>query len=296
MYRARRYLVNSSGLFLGKNTLQPLATDGFGNLTGERTRNLFTRCPASRETRGNSISSPTNGTKRRELWRGTSVSPTIRPLGQHRRRFDFNQKLTTLNVGLSYTKSSNEATLDHDAAPYLFNSCGTASCNFVSSTSYIESLEGGKKVLHGDRTDWGGLVGLTQVVNKNAQVSGNLGYTHSRGYLSNPYKVVEIAFVDPEQQFLSPSPDVLYVNVNSILEKRPDTRNQWQLDMRYAQYIDAADAALHLNYGYFRDWGIRHTRLPSGCSRLRMLTVTPLATTRSRPPLLRTVFVTNCLW
>jgi hypothetical protein len=88
-------------------------------------------------------------------------------------------------------------------------------------------------------------------VNKNAQVSGNLGYTHSRGYLSNPYKVVEIAFVDPEQQFLSPSPDVLYVNVNSILEKRPDTRNQWQLDMRYAQYIDAADAALHLNYGLF---------------------------------------------
>ena len=114
---------------------------------------------------------------------------------------------------------------------------------------------------YGKRHDWAATAGVTQVFTPNAQVQANLGYTRSQGYLSNPYKLVEVAFIDPEQQFLAPSPDVQYVNVDSILEKRPDLRKQWLWNIRYAQYIEATDAGLHLNYAYFRDdWGIRaHT-------------------------------------
>ena len=116
--------------------------------------------------------------------------------------------------------------------------------------------------LYGDRRDWAATAGLTQILNANAQVQTNLAYTRSEGYLSNPYKLVEVAFIDPEQQFLAPSPDVLYVERrtrSSTSGPTCATNGSWNI--RYAQYIDAADAGLHLNYAYFRDdWGIRAQR------------------------------------
>ena len=176
-------------------------------------------------------------------------------------QWDLDQKLTTINAGVAYTWSDISATLDHDAVPYIFNACGTPACNFVSSTGRIADAGAGGKILYGQRQDWAATLGVTQVLTPNAQMQANLGYTHSAGYLSNPYKLVTVAFIDPQQQFLSPSPDLLVVNVGAIMEKRPDLRQQWLLNLRYAQYVPAADAGLHLNYSYFSDdWGIRaHT-------------------------------------
>lgn len=262
---ASPYLVSNSNLFLDAKTLQPLKTDGFGNLTGGVDNQLVhTLSGASRETR-----KQVDFNFRRE-WEdmsvdvggGTSIeNDYVSRFAAIGGRWDFNQKLTTLNLGLSYTGDSTNATLDHDATPYIYNACGNATCNFVSSTSHIDDLGAGKKVLRGDRDDWAGVVGLTQILNRNAQVNTNLGYTRSHGYLSSPYRVVEVAFIDPNQQFLSPSPNALYINTNSMLDKRPDKRNQWLWNLRYAQYIDATNAGLHLNYAYFRDdWGIQaHT-------------------------------------
>ena len=262
---ASPYIVNSGPLYLDKRTLNPLRTDGFGNLTGgEDTQLVHTIAGASRETRRqvdfdlrrewNEAALDVNG--------GVSSEPDYlsRFLGIGGQR-DFDQKLTTINAGLAYTSSNISATLDHDAVPYIFNACGNPSCNFVSSTAHIANAGNGGKVLYGRREDWAATLGLTQVLTADAQVQANLGYTHSQGYLSNPYKLVTVAFVDPEQQFLAPSPDALVVNVGAIMEKRPDLRQQWLFNFRYAQYIAAADAGLHLNYAYFSDdWGIRaHT-------------------------------------
>ncbi|MGZ8252827.1 MAG: DUF3570 domain-containing protein, partial [Methylophilaceae bacterium] len=89
-----------------------------------------------------------------------------------------------------------------------------------------------------------------------ALVETGVGYTRSTGYLANPYKVMEIAFIDPNLQFLAP-PDGYYSQVRAFLEQRPDERNQWTGDMRYVQHIDALDAALHFGYRFFHDdWGI----------------------------------------
>ena len=41
--------------------------------------------------------------------------------------------------------------------------------------------------------------------------------------------------------------------VAALPERRPDLRNQGNLDLRLAQYVAATDAALHLNYRYFQD-------------------------------------------
>ena len=262
---ASPYLTMSGPLYLDKKTLHPLRTDGFGNLTGgEDTQLVHTISGASREVR-----KQVDFNLRRDwddaafnLSGGISTEPDYfsRFVGLGG-QWDFNQKLTTLNAGMSYTNSTTRAILDHDATPYIYNACGTAKCNFDSASSHIEDTAEGGKLLYGERHDWGATLGLTQIVDRNIQVQTNLGFTSSRGYLSNPYKVVEVAFIDPAQQFLAPSPDVLYVNVNSLLDKRPDLRNQWLWNIRYAQYVDATDAGLHLSYAYFRDdWGVRaHT-------------------------------------
>ncbi len=162
-------------------------------------------------------------------------------------RFDLNQKRTTLNLGLSYTRSDTEALLDPDALPYIDTS---------AFGDRIEFLPGGDRILRDEREDWAARFGVTQVLTQDALVETQLGYTRSTGFLENPYKVVEVAFIDPEQQLLAP-PGGSVGSVRALLEQRPDTRNQWTWDTRYVQYIAPFDAALHLGYRFFSDdWGI----------------------------------------
>ena len=131
--------------------------------------------------------------------------------------FDFNQKQTTVNWGISYTNSDTNATLDPDGLPFFNtqlydNSIAElvsvpngltivkaipiqpqtpsgyvdSSWSFDPTTSSINRTA----VLRGNRQDWGTQLGLSQVLGKNSLVSLDLGYTRSTGYLSNPYKIV----------------------------------------------------------------------------------------------------------
>lgn len=171
-------------------------------------------------------------------------------------RWDFNQKLTSLNLGLSYTNSDTNAILDHDATPYIYDvGRGFYSYNNTAGSGQI-SKENRNTVLSGNRQDWGTALGLTQVLNETALLEGGIGYTRSTGYMANPYKVVETAFIDPEQ-----TGDVLRGVSIGLLEKRPDERNQWTENLRYVQYINGLDAALHFDYRFSHDdWGINaHT-------------------------------------
>jgi hypothetical protein len=167
-------------------------------------------------------------------------------------RWDFNQKLTSLNLGLSYTASDTKALLDPDALPYINTSAFNDQIEILNAT--------GDKLLRGERDDWATRLGVTQVLSKNSVIEASVGYTRSTGYLENPYKVTEVAFIDPAQQFLAP-PGGYFANVRALLEQRPDARNQWTWDARYVQYVEGLDAALHLGYRFFHDdWGINaHT-------------------------------------
>ena len=171
-------------------------------------------------------------------------------------RWDFNQKRTTLNVGLSYTNSDTNAILDHDAQTYISDT------NRVQQVSrpIINGVEG--PVVRGNRQDWSTSLGLTQILNKNALLEAGLGFTRSTGYMANPYKVVEVAFIDPQQQDPNLScPEAALglqcASVSALLEDRPEVRNQWTGNLRYVQAIEAVDAALHVGYRIFSDdWGI----------------------------------------
>jgi Protein of unknown function (DUF3570) len=174
-------------------------------------------------------------------------------------RFDFNQKLTTLNLGLSYTNSETHAIIDHDAAPYI----KTIRYGDLGQTKN----EGGTLRLLANRQDWAANVGLTQVLSPSALIQGNVSYSRGSGYMANPYKVVTAIFLDTQAPdcgdiFCDGRPgDVLTGALRSFLEVRPEIRNQWTLSGRYVQHINPLDAALHLDYRFATDdWGINaHT-------------------------------------
>jgi Protein of unknown function (DUF3570) len=170
-------------------------------------------------------------------------------------RWDFNQKQTTVNVGVSYTNSDTRATIDHDANTYI-----EKNDKFDPIKDFPE-LDG-KTLITGKRQDWSVSLGLTQILNKSALVEAGFGFTRSTGYMENPYKAVTVAFVDPNQDPFSNNcstgtPDILCGDVAALLEQRPDVRNQWNGSFRLVQNIDAVNAAVHFGYRVFSDdWGI----------------------------------------
>ena len=190
---------------------------------------------------------------------GTSVERDYESnFGNVNTRFDFNQKLTSLNMSLSYTSSYTNALVDHDASPYIDKNAYLASGQY-HNTSAGERIQAG-------RDDWAPTIGVTQVLGENSLIQGSLGYSRGSGYMANPYKVVEVGFIDPNQ-LSDPSRDpsysdnILVANVKAFLEKRPTLRNQFNVSSRFVQYIKPLDAALHFDYHFSSDdWGINsHT-------------------------------------
>ncbi|MEQ1560535.1 MAG: DUF3570 domain-containing protein [Methyloglobulus sp.] len=200
--------------------------------------------------------------------------------------FDFNQKQTTLNWGVSYTNSDTFATLDPDALSFMntdiykntaFKNILDNNGNIVGNveipitpiapsgyinTTYVKDQYGQLQqtgaVLRGNRQDWGAQLGLTQLLDKNSLASLDMTYTRSSGYLANPYKLVYVYEMQPV-----PGTELLEANPNSIafLEVRPNERNQFNWHFGYDHFIEPLDAALHFNYHFAHDdWGIQaHT-------------------------------------
>ncbi len=88
--------------------------------------------------------------------------------------------------------------------------------------------------LHETRHTRSVLAGLTQVLSPDDILQSNLSYSDGDGYFSDPYKA---------------------------LDKRPASRHQLAWLTRYNHYFTPLDAALHLDYRYYRDsWNVRsHT-------------------------------------
>ena len=235
-------------ILLNKN-LTPLAQNARGKVTGENTQLVHTLATASPETRkqGDFRLSREWDEAALDIGGGISVENDYESrFGNINGRWDFNQKLTSLNLGLSYTNSDTSAILDHDSSPY------------TTKTAFSSQIEqfGALKIMHGNRQDWATTLGLTQVLNKDALVETSIGYTRSSGYMENPYKAMTIVFVDPDQRG-----KYLTGDVQAFLEQRPDQRNQLSLGGRYIQHVGLLDAALHLDYRFFHDdWDINaHT-------------------------------------
>ncbi|MEQ1558717.1 MAG: DUF3570 domain-containing protein [Methyloglobulus sp.] len=202
-------------------------------------------------------------------------------------RMDFNQKQTTVNLGLSYTNSDTFATLDPDGLQFFdttkydnsyLDSSEDSSGNTIFkivpknplvSAGEIDSTyqfrENGQfsltsAILRGNRQDWSTQLGLTQVLNKDAALELNMGYTRSTGYLGNPYKLVSVISASGSTEVIQANKP-FQAGRYSTLEIRPDERNQLNWAIGYNQYFEPFDAALHFDYRFTHDdWGIHaHT-------------------------------------
>jgi hypothetical protein len=159
---------------------------------------------------------------------------------------DFNQKLTNVSFGAGYTVMDTAAILDPDVLPY------------ITTSAYDDRIErhGDSEVLKDDRSDITLNLGLTQILSQDSLVNLGLGYTHSKGYMENPYKSVSVVFVDPAS-IPTDTDTPITGNVQALMEQRPDRREQVAFSGKYIRYIAPFDAALHLTYEFSTDnWGI----------------------------------------
>lgn len=145
-------------------------------------------------------------------------------------RYDFNNKRTTLATG------------------YSFSSDNVWAVNHVNGSMVRRPEVGGEKYTHQ------GLLGITQILDKNSLLQSNLTYTHNQGYLSDPYKAVYTPWVT------TPYPE--YNQPGYSHDTRPQDRDQFAVLLRYVRHFGSLNsAALHLDYRFNADtWGINaHT-------------------------------------
>ena len=172
--------------------------------------------------------------------------------------FYFDQKRTALNYGIDYTNSSIYALINPTYAPYVDKSYYAA-----SGQIQVEPGPFGLKVEHitGNRQDLNFHLNLSQVVNRDLLLQSGLGFVHSNGYLGNPYKAVDMVFVnfksDPTMGPDDGTPLLWAPDVEAAIERRPGAREQGIWDLRLVQYLKDFDAAVHGGYRFYLDsWGI----------------------------------------
>jgi hypothetical protein len=84
--------------------------------------------------------------------------------------------------------------------------------------------------------------GVSQVLTRHSIFQTSLTYEHATGYLSDPYKLVQVG----TGSF-----------ANLLRDSRPDERNQFAWLNRYRHHISAFNGTLHLDYRlYHDDWSV----------------------------------------
>jgi hypothetical protein len=248
--------VSGATPFIGGNLffdedLHVLESDLFGTLTGRRDRGLVhTLSSASPETR-KEVDVGVDyewDDARLAATGGISVEPDyLSGFARLAGSIDLDRKRTRLDFGLTHSRSAIDAHLDHDAAPYIDTS---------AYRNEIHNRRSGSPVLRETRSDWTLDAGLDRIVSRTTRLSSSLQFRRSDGYLANPYKVVEVAFIDPDQQFLAP-PGGFYGDVHALLERRPGVRNQLIWSTHLLQDVSALEATASLRYSLAHDdWGI----------------------------------------
>lgn len=95
------------------------------------------------------------------------------------------------------------------------------------------------------------IVGVTQTLDKETTVTANFTFGTTRGYLSDPYKVIT------KETELAPG---LFLPL-TYGENRPDGRDKWIVYTQLNRFFTEANGALDASYRFFHDeWGIEaHT-------------------------------------
>ena len=128
---------------------------------------------------------------------------------------DFNNKLTTISIAGDFSNDDINPT-DSEIYPTRPDSESKHSTSF--------------------------LVSLSQVINQKSMAQFSIGYIRNSGFLSDPYKLVQIGF-------------------ELKGDSRPKRKVAKTLSVRYRYFLTELDSALHFDYRYYwNDWKVKsHT-------------------------------------
>lgn len=146
---------------------------------------------------------------------------------------DFNQRNTTLQVGMAYARDSIDPVGGAPIGLHPMKGQGDSSSKLGNDSKSVIDL----------------LIGVTQVVSRRSLL--DLSYTYSRagGYLNDPYKLLTV--VDNTGRPVGVDP--------YLYESRPDARAKHGLFSEWRYAFDEDSLALSYRY-MFDDWGIKsHT-------------------------------------
>lgn len=186
------------------------------------------------------------------------------------------------DVGMLYTQGLNEYGVnvgtsnedDYDSVfgtleyrRYLNNKNTSLSFGISRANDRASSVVRAERNGQKSKNDY--LLGISQLLDKQSLLQANLSYSYSKGYLTDPYKVVFIS------------------GVGVRAENRPEERKLASVLFRYVRALENGQSSLHLDYRYSRDnWGIRSHMLETSW-------VKPLTSKWSITPRLRYYSQTN---
>lgn len=154
--------------------------------------------------------------------------------------WDLNQKNTTLAAGFGYASDTVWADGGQEGA--------------------IKQKYTNGKTIGGDKYVYQGLLGITQILNKDSLIQINMTLGNSSGFLSDPYKQVWINY-DTANLTCNKSERFAWQQ-NFCADTRPGSRTQEAVMARYIYNFEALNqAALHLDYRFYTDsWNVNsHT-------------------------------------
>ena len=157
-------------------------------------------------------------------------------------RWEINNKMTTLAAGFGYAKDNIWAD--------------------GGQQGLIHEQYTNGQYIGGNKNTLQGLLGVTQILDKESLLQLNLTVSNSSGFLSDPYKSVWVDNV-PNFGFSGINNNCrqsthFAFQSNFCADTRPGARTQTSVLMRYVRNFSALDAAaLHLDYRFYSDtWDI----------------------------------------
>lgn len=167
---------------------------------------------------------------------------------------DFNQKNTTVSLGLSYSHDTitPEGGIAIAFTPMLLRQ------DFTNDTVYQAAFDASRDRSDDTKDTVDVLLGLTQVINRNWLMQFNYSLSMANGYMTDPFKLVSVVNSNGEVQ-------------QNLYESRPDKRTKHSLYWQNKLYLSGT--FLDASYRYmWDDWDLSsHTadvkwRLPLGDS------------------------------
>jgi hypothetical protein len=147
--------------------------------------------------------------------------------------FDFNNRNTTLQTGLSYASDTIEPV---GGTPTPFKS--------MAEPGEDQSRQDGTQ----NKNTADLLLGVTQVIDKNTVGQLSYSFSNSSGYQTDPYKIISLVDGDPAS-------DTYGKTLDYVFEERPDKRLKHSLygSIKHHFTNDIAEASYRF---YTDDWGI----------------------------------------